>query len=338
MACAMCLSAFKVTMSAQELAYAQRVVMVKPEGSAFRVTDVIKGAVQANALIDEHVARLDATASVSSKPLLLIREDRWVQWVNMGPVGAEHAAWLRQLASGGPARQLTRAQQEARIAFLLPSLESADPMVARIAYGEIAGLDYGAMRAAKAGIDVKAVRRWLADPELEERRDLYFLLLGLSGNVSDAESIERRIQASWKAGDATNLAALLAADLELRGPSRLDWIEQSYLLNRRRSLEEQRAAVMALGEMGTDDSAIPRARVIEIYRRLVARRSPTAGLAAGDLALWQVWDLAPQYVALVRDNVAMSPYAQLTIFGYLRRNPRPDAKAGLAWIESHSKP
>jgi len=334
----MCLSAFKVTMSAHELAYAQRVVMVKPEGSAFRVIDVIKGPVTVNTLIDEHVARIDAAASAASKPLLLIREDRWLQWVNMGPVGAEHADWLRQLASGGQVRQLNRAQQEARISFLLPSLESADPMVAEIAYGAIASLDYSAMRAAKAGIDVHAVRRWLADPKLEDRRDLYFLLLGLSGDASDAESLERRIQAAWKAGDATNLAALLAADLQLRGPSRLDWIERNYLLNRQRSLEEQRAAVMALGEMGTDDSAIPRARVIETYRRLVARRSPAAGLAAGDLAQWQVWDLAPQYVALVRDNVAMSPYAQLTILGYLRRNPRPDAKAAVALVESHLKP
>ncbi|MGJ7508658.1 hypothetical protein [Variovorax sp. GT1P44] len=338
LACAMCLSAFKVTMSAQELAYAQRIVLVRPEGSAYRVVDVVKGGVAVNALIDEHVARVDAAAAASPKPLLLIREDRWVQWVNMGPIGAEQAQWLRQLAAGGPARLLTRPQQQARVAFLLPSLESPDAMVAEIAYGEIAGTDYGAMRAVKAGIDVRAVRRWLADPKLEDRRDLYYLLLGLSGDAGDADVLERRIDALWKARDATNLASLLAADLELRGPSRVDWIERRYLLDRQRSLEEQRAAVLALGEMGTDDSAVPRARVVDTYRRLIARRSPTAGLAAGDLAQWQMWDFAPEYVALLKADAPMSPHAQLTILGYLRRNPRPEAKAGVAWVESRVKP
>ena len=82
-----------------------------------------------------------------------------------------------------PSRALTPAvarvneRRVARVGFLLPSLQSPEPMVAELAYGEIAAAPYGAMRANKAAIDLEAVRRWVADPALASRHDLYLLLL-----------------------------------------------------------------------------------------------------------------------------------------------------------------
>jgi hypothetical protein len=274
--CALCLNAFKVTLRAQDLVYAQRVVLAVPQGDDWRVVERIKGdGLAAGAIISEPVARLTPDQA-QGKPLLLIREDRWLQWVNMGAVGVAHAGWLRELARPLPVGPVGDERRVARVGFLLPSLQSPEPMVAELAYGEIAAAPYRAMRANKAAIDLQAVRRWVADPALDSRHDLYLLLLGIAGGPADAVALERRLDAQYKAKDPTHLAALLAADLELRGPSRLGWLEKRYLRDAGRRLDEQQAAVLALNVQAAEDAVIPRAQVIALYRRLLGSDAPLA--------------------------------------------------------------
>jgi len=238
------------------------------------VVERIKGdGLAAGAIIGDPVARLTPDQA-QGKPLLLIREDRWLQWVNMGAIGAAHADWLRELARPLPVGPTGDERRAARVGFLLPSLQSTEPMVAELAYGEIAAAPYRAMRANKATIDLEAVRRWVADPALASRHDLYLLLLGIAGGPADAAVLQRRLDAQYKAKDPTHLAALLAADLELRGPSRLGWLEKRYLRNTSRSLDEQQAALLALNVQAAEDSVIPRAQVMALYRRLLGSKAP----------------------------------------------------------------
>ena len=51
---------------------------------------------------------------------------------------------------------------------------------------------------------------------------------------------------------------MLAANLELRGPSRVDWIEQAYFADRTRTLPEIQAALLALGVHGDGNATVPR--------------------------------------------------------------------------------
>jgi len=64
-----------------------------------------------------------------------------------------------------------------RVALMLPYLEHQEPLVAKIAYGELAAAPYAELQTAKPRLAAPAIRRWLADPELSARRPLYFLLL-----------------------------------------------------------------------------------------------------------------------------------------------------------------
>ena len=114
----------------------------------------------------------------------------------------------------------------ARVALTLPYLENAEPLVAEAAYGEVAAAPYAAMRSAKPQLHARVVRAWLADPKLAARSRLYLLLLGLAGNTADVAALEQRLDAAWKSGDVTNLASMLAADLELRGAARITWIDE----------------------------------------------------------------------------------------------------------------
>jgi hypothetical protein len=326
-ACALCLAGFQLSITAQELVHAQRAVLALPtaDGAGFRVVEVIKGQAPAEGAIGaKDVFR--APAVTGSKPLLLVHEDRWVQWVNFGAIGAVHAGWLRQLASTKPSAGMNDAEWAGHVAFMLSYLQHPEAMVAEIAYSEVATAPYGAMRTLKGRLDAPAIRRWIDDPRLAPRRPLYTLLLGIAGDPQDAVRLEARLEVAWKTHDATNLAPMVAADLELRGPSRVAWLEKRYLLDPGRTMAEIQSALLALGEHGRTEGAVPRERVIRAYRTFIRARKPIAGLVAQDLAEWGCWDVAPEYTALLKSGIPLDLASRRAIVAYLERSSRANAK------------
>ena len=119
--------------------------------------------------------------------------------------------------------------------------------------------------------------------------------------------LEQRIDTALKARDATNLSAMLAADLELRGPTRVDWLEQTYFADRQRTLPEINAALLALSVHGGADATVPREKVIEAYRYFIKVRKPMAGFVAMELADWQAWDATADYVDIIRSKAVKDP-------------------------------
>jgi hypothetical protein len=224
---------------------------------------------------------------------------------------------------------LTGAQWRERLALVVPYLEDSEPLAAEIAYDAVRRAPYGAMRSVKAQLDPSALARWLDDPALAARHSTYTLLLGIAGGPGDAARLERRIDAAWRSRDAVNLAAMLAADLELRGPSRVGFIEQSYFADADRTLPEIEAALLALSVHGGADALVPRARVIAAYRRFIRERKPMAGFVAQELAGWGYWGATSDYVALLQSGAVKDPASHFAIVNYLQRSPLAVAKAAL---------
>ncbi len=252
-------------------------------------------------------------------------------WVILGAIGADRAGWLRQLAAGARAGAMSLQQGSAeewrnRVTLVVPHLESRQPLVAELAYGALAAAPYAAMRTAKPRLDVRAVRAWAGDPELMARHPLYLMLLGFAGNARDAAALDQRLEAAWESGDPTNLASLLAADLELRGAARMTWVEERYLRDRARSAPEINAALLALSVHGNADGAIARDRVIQAYQVFIKGHPEIAGYVAQDLAAWQYWDAVPEYVALMRSDVRQQYPSRLAILAYLRQSPSAEAR------------
>jgi len=329
-ACPICLGAGQPT-KAQELASAQQAVLAVPtaDASRFRVTEVIHGDRPSSSTIEGGYPRngpaADATAP-KGKPLLLVRTDPFPAWMILGAIGAEQSGWLRKLAAGKRFEDMSAAEWRARVALTLPKLENAEPLVAELAYGELAAAPYAAMRTAKPQLDARAIRAWVADPQLAARHRLYLLLLGLAGNAGDAAALDQRVEAAWKSGDATNLASMLAADLELRGAARMTWVEERYLRDRSRSAPEITAALLALSVHGNANGAIPRERVIQSYRLFMKARPEIAGYVAQDLAAWQYWDAVPEYVALMKSDVPQQFPSRVATLAYLRQSPSAEAR------------
>ena len=330
-ACPLCLGGIRFA-PGQQLDVAHQAVIAAPSagGRQWSILQVVKGPATAGKVITGTVDGGDKTAMRSGKPSLLLHYEQLPTWSNVGTIDVKHAGWLQRLAATGPAADRSHVDWRNRVTLVLPYLEDPEALVADIAYGEIARAPYSALRSLKPGLNAATIARWLDDSRLAARRPAYTLLLGIAGGPQDAERLEQRLDAAWASRDATNLGAMLAADLELRGPPRVAWIETMYLTDRRRSMAEIAAALQALSEHGDENGAVPRARVIQAYMVLIRDRKPMADLVAAPLAEWEYWDAVAEYIALLRSDVRLDPASRAAIVTYLERCPRPEAKAALA--------
>jgi hypothetical protein len=123
------------------------------------------------------------------------------------------------------------------------------------------------------------------------------------------------------ARDAANLASMIAADLQLRGPSRMAWVDAKYMGDRLRSTRELEGALLALSVLGNANGAIPRERVIQSYCLFMQEHKELAGFVAWDLAAWQYWGAVPEYMALIKSNARQNFASRVAIFEYLRQSP-----------------
>jgi hypothetical protein len=282
MACPLCANSLQLTISAQELIYAEHSVLAMPvpERNEFQVAALIKGdPPPGNTISTDAVFR---GTMKSDKPLLLIRDDDWRQWVNFGQVSLNQADWLRALSKTKRTIDMTEAEWREHVAYFLPYLENAEPMVAEIAYNELARAPYGALRSLKPRLDAAPIRGWLNDPKLAPRQPTYLLLLGIAGTSQDAVWLEKRIEAARGKHDSTGIPALLGAYIELRSAAGIEEVEKLYLADSARSKQEIEAALVALKVHGETDSA-ERDRVNEALKSFVRQNPSLAGLATAAL-------------------------------------------------------
>jgi hypothetical protein len=329
-ACPLCLGAGQLS-TAQQLVTAPQAVLAVPtsDASRFRVVQVIKGEPPADGTVEGGYPRSgsppgDATAT-NANPLLLVREDPFPTWVILGAIDAARADWLRALAVGKRAGDMSSEEWRARVALVVPHLYDPEPLAADLACAELRSAPYAALRTAKPHLDAAALRRSLADSEFAPRRPLCLLLLGISGNAHDAAALEQRLQAAWQSGDAVNLSSMLAADLELRGSERVAWVESHYLADQKRSAPEMKAALLALSVHGNANGAIPRERVIQSYRVFMKAHPEIAGDVAPDFAAWQYWGAVPDYLALTKSGVRQQYPSRLAMLAYLQKSPNARA-------------
>jgi len=345
-ACPLCYEAARQMMTeGVQLDMAPRAVLAAPEagGGPFRIVAVVKGSDALGGMITEPVTEAGDAAPAAGEPTLLIHDPAAPQWTSLGAIPLMDADWLRRIAATrevagerprriwplttSTADALSYAGWRQRVTLVLPYLESENPLAARLAWGELARVPYAAMDAARSRVDPASVEAWLDDPKLAPRRAAYLTLLGFVGGPEDGARLDRRIETALASHDVTDLAAMIAADLALGGPSRVDWIGARIFADRKSTMPEIEAALLALNVLGdANGSAVPRARVVAAYRDFIRLRPPMAGFVAPKLADWGCWDAAADYAAIVKSNAAMDPASQFAIDNYLKRA----AEAGVA--------
>jgi hypothetical protein len=144
------------------------------------------------------------------------------------------------------------------------------------------------------------------------------LLLGFVGGPAYAVRLEQHIDDMRISHGAANLGAMIGADLELRGPIRVGWVEALYLADHTRHAPEIEAAVVALSVLGDANRTIPRERAIQAFRTFIREHPAMAGSVAPQLADWKYWGAAPEYAALLKSDAILDPASEFAIVSYLR--------------------
>jgi hypothetical protein len=331
LACSLCLGGAVFAPGLQLDAADQAVIAVPAAGGPqWRIVEVVKGRVTTDEVIAEPTDAAEEAAGRAGNAVLLLNHAQWPRWSAVGTIDARYAGWLRRLAATGPTTDRPDVDWRARVAIVAPYLEDPEPLAAALAYGELARAPYGALRPLKPRLEAGTILRWLDDPRLAARHPAYTLLLGIAGGPDDAARLEQQIDTAWASRDATNLGAMLAADLELRGPSRVTWVETRYLTDRHRTMPEIAAALQALSEHGDENGAVPRAQVIQAFLLFLRERPQMAGLVAEHFAEWEYWDAVAEYAALLTSNPQVDRASRRAIVSYLESCPRAEAKAALA--------
>ncbi len=220
-----------------------------------------------------------------------------------------------------------------RLAYFARYLEHPDALVAEDAYLEFGHAPFDQVSEVAHLLPAERVPTWLADPGVPSyRKGFYGLVLGLADDprqrATNAELLRRRILApedDFRAG----FDGVLGGYLLLAGPEALDLIESRYLANPRAADGDVRHALSALRFYREFGRQIPKRRLNEALRQLLARPE-FAEAATVDLARWQDWDAAEQVAALYRRPEYAQAATRRAIVGYLLACPEPQAAELLA--------
>lgn len=331
LACAICLSAVKIT-PADRLDDADAAVIAVPAAEGgWRIVSQLKGDTPASPT-DLEAAGAASAPPASGQGVLLVRDRLGQRWSQLAAVPLDEADFLRAFAVSarpGAAEQEAAPWRE-RLEMVASRLAHPSPFIASLAHGVVAKAPYGAFPLLAPHFHPDWLRAHLEAEADPSRRAAYILLLGAGGEAEQAGFIAGRLATIDAETEATELAALLVADLELGGPGRLDPLVARYLFDGARSIAEIEAALLALSVQGGVDAAVPRARIVDVYRRFIRQRPALAGYVAIDLARWGEWDATADYVALLNADAIADPASDFAARSYVANSPDADARLALA--------
>ena len=220
----------------------------------------------------------------------------------------------------------------ARLEFFQQHLEDKDEMLARDAYDEFAKAPYEDVIALKSKMNHDQLVSWIRSRDVPaSRRRLYLTMLGVCGGPQDIPLLEQLLKSSDKL-DKAGLDAMIGCYLTLRGANGMPLIEELFLSNPSAEYADTYAAIMALRFHGSETDVIPRARVLQGLRCLLARPS-LADLVIADLARWEDWSAMDRLVELYRKADEKSSLVRVPVINYLRACPLPEAAKYLAECE-----
>jgi hypothetical protein len=176
----------------------------------------------------------------------------------------------------------------ARLAYFAPLLDSTVQEVAHVAYTEVARLPYSLIRTAAGSVSRTKLMSRLHDTFYVEWQSLYILLLGMTGEHSDAEFVRQQMAINLRFGISRNLSAWTTALAEIDGSAAIKWLEYNYFKAPGRSQEELLEIMKGLSASGAgrpdlrEPIAASYALALETYPELV-------GWISKDLYNWKNW-------------------------------------------------
>lgn len=179
-----------------------------------------------------------------------------------------------------------------RLQFFMKFLEFPDSDICNDAYAEFSRAQFKDVAALAPKLPRAKLRKWLAseDPQIQVRKGLYGMMLGLGGDDTDADFLEKQVM-SLPAIDKPRLGidGMMAGYLLLRGEPGLQKLMAAKFDDPKAEddLVALRNAIMFLWDYGQDK--IP-ASVLRASMRKFLDRPSIAVNVIENLARWKDWD------------------------------------------------
>ena len=195
-----------------------------------------------------------------------------------------------------------------RLAYFIKFLEYPDRQISDDAYAEFANAPYKDIASVSKLLPREKVARWVADAETPQTRmGLYGLLLGLSGNASDAKLMKQKISTpseEFRLGiDGVMSGYLVLTDA--KGRKKLVPFSETY------------AAMQALRFMWSyAEGRISKPRLRQSMRILL-ERPELADLVIADLARWKDWSIQNRLMTMYDEKAFNVPAIKRAVVRYM---------------------
>jgi hypothetical protein len=195
--------------------------------------------------------------------------------------------------------------EQKRIEFFMQLFDNEHQAIFELAYLELGNAPYSTIRKVGQVISKERIRSILTRREYIEWRPLAILLLAQSQDERDHQLIEKSFRSCQKFGLSTNLAAWVAAYIEIHGEDAVKEIEATWLNDSNRPETEVRAVLKALSVHGRNGQVHLRDRIVSCYRVALRVHPTVAGPVASDLLQWKRWKFRKQLAHVIKQKIKL---------------------------------
>ncbi len=224
-----------------------------------------------------------------------------------------------------------------RLEFFQNYFEDEESLLAFDAYDEFAKAPYQDLIDLKDRMDRKRLVEMINDDETSpNRRRLYFTMLGVCGQPSDAEMLEGLLK-SGSRRQMRGLEALIACYLNLKGEAGMDFIQKQFFEDKDCEFTYTMLAMQALRFHAEETNVIPKERIIAAARTVLDNEE-ARDLVIPDLARWEDWSVMEKLVKIFKESSEDNSWIRVPIATYLMACPLPAAKTHLIELEKIDGP
>lgn len=303
----------------------------KPGNTTYQVKQVVKGP---KSLVKDQKVTLDRyrTAKPGDLFFLLgtdIGDGKGLEWGSPLEVSETSFNYMSQAP-------LPEAPPAKRLAYFLKFMEFPDPIVSNDAFGEFANAQYKDIEQIADQLPKEKIRKWIANPETQATRlGLYGMMIGLCGDETDAEALEKRILVQT---DEFRLGidGLMGGYLLIKKDKGLDVLDQHKLQNKKIPFSETFAAMQALRFMWTYGTGRIAPERLQQSMRILLDRPEMADLVIADLARWKDWSVQDKLMKMYGEGEYNIPSIKRAIVRYMLVSSKDVANSGGATVPPHA--
>lgn len=219
-----------------------------------------------------------------------------------------------------------------RLEFFQDYFEDEESILAFDAYDEFAKAPYEDLKDLKDRMPRERLIELINDEKTSpNRRRLYFTMLGVCGQPSDADMLEELLS-SGSRRKMRGLEALIACYLNLKGEAGMEVIQKQFFENKDCEFTYTMLAMQALRFHAEETDVIPRDRIIAAARTVLDNEE-ARDLVIPDLARWEDWSVMEKLVKIFKESDDDNSWIRVPIATYLMACPLPAAKKHLGELE-----